>query len=90
MNTREFNYHQYLAQLGYTDPVVCSSDPDHGNLYASIDSEDTMYLYCLVCNYKLRPGSEFSSIIDFKIRKITKEIVDAELAEIAKRLPPRS
>ena len=44
MDIREFNYHQYLAELGYTKPVVCSSDPDHGPLFAKIEDEDEFYL----------------------------------------------
>ena len=90
MNIREFIYHQYLAELGHTRPMVCTSDPDHGNLYANMDSEDKVYLYCLACTYKIYPGSEFSSVIRKKIHTIMKEVIDAELEGIAKRLPPRS
>lgn len=79
MDTREFNYHQYLAELGHTLPVVCTSDPDHGPLFATMDDEDDLYLYCLACNYRLYPGSEFSSVIRYKIKKIMKEVFDAEL-----------
>lgn len=90
MQIREFNYHQYLAELGLTKPIVCMSDPDHGNLYANINLEDKVYLYCLGCNYKIYPGSGFSLLIRNKIRTVMKEVIDAELEGIAKRLPPRS
>lgn len=80
MNIREFIYHQYLAELGYIDPVVCSSDPDHGQLFAKIeDEEENFYLYCLACNYRLHPGSEFSNIIKKKVKKIMKETLDDHL-----------
>lgn len=88
MNIREFNYHQYLAELGYTSPIVCFNDLDHGPLFARMDEEDSFYLYCLGCDFKLNPGTEFSSVVKYKIKKITKEIVDAELDGITKRLPP--
>lgn len=90
MNIREFNYHQYLAELGYTNPIVCLDDLDHGPLFAKIEDQDNFYLYCLACNFKLHPGSEFSNIVKYKIKKIMKEVINAELEGIADRLPPRS
>lgn len=89
MDIREFIYHQYLAELGYTKPIVCFSDLDHGPLFAKMDEEDKFYLYCLACDYKLQPGSELSNFIRNKIKEVTKEVVDAELEGITSRLYPR-
>lgn len=86
MNIREFNYHQRLASLGLVNPFLCLEDTSHGRLFANTDSNDKEYLFCLACDFKLYPGSEFSLALKNKIKTVMKEVLDAERERIAKKL----
>lgn len=83
MNIREFNYHQHLASLGFTKPITCFNELDHGPLHANVEGpEDSVYLYCLGCDFKLYPGSEFSKLIKNKILDVMNRIVEDDVKQL--------
>lgn len=50
------NEYQHLANLGYFEPIKCAMDEEHPILACNIDKNDDVYMYCLACTYKLKPG----------------------------------
>ena len=75
MDIKEFRYYQYLAEKGYVEPLVCYNDSEHGVLYANMDKEDNVYLYCLACEYKIIPGTTFREVIRRRIKEVTNDRV---------------
>lgn len=41
-----------LADAGIFEKCECPLDEDHGRLYANLDMNDKIFLYCLYCKYK--------------------------------------
>lgn len=59
------NEYQFMASQGKFPAVLCVMDKDHGSLACNIDKNDDVYMYCLACSYKLRPGiALYSSMLD--------------------------
>lgn len=52
---QEINEYQKLAVRGFFKPVGCM-DEDHPPLACNLDENDDVYMYCLACSYKLKPG----------------------------------
>lgn len=65
-----FNKYLLLSDIGKTKPLLCGLDNDHPRLFANIDENDNIYLYCLACEYKMIPGIELYS----RIEKIVSEL----------------
>lgn len=78
MDIREFRYYQFLAEKGLTDPIVCMNDSEHGNLYSNIDNEENTFLFCLACDFSIRPGIVFFDTIRKKIHEVSKDFIDGE------------
>lgn len=73
MDIREFKYYQYLAEQGYVEALKCIDDPEHGSLFGNIDSDDKLYLYCVACNYKLKPGLALTDRIRREIKEVSND-----------------
>lgn len=59
------NEYQHLANLGHFGAIKCAMDNDHPILACNIDENDEVYMYCLACSYKLKPGMAlYSSMKD--------------------------
>lgn len=41
-----------LADADIFDRCDCPLDQDHGKLFANLDLNDKIFLYCLYCSYK--------------------------------------
>ena len=76
MDIREFRYYQYLAELGYVEPINCLNDIEHGPMLANIDNRDILFLWCLACDYKLFPGITLESTIKNRIKKVSKDNIN--------------
>lgn len=59
-----FNKYLLLSDEGKTKPLLCGLDKDHPRLFANIDENDDIYLYCLACDYRMIPGIELYSNIE--------------------------
>lgn len=64
-------YYLKLADSGFFDPVLCEINEDHGRLFANIDDNDKVFLYCLACDFKIWLGINsiqdmFKSILIFE------------------------
>jgi hypothetical protein len=44
-----------LSKLNQVEPVLCENE-EHGTLYANLDKNDKVFLYCLACKYKIKLG----------------------------------
>lgn len=52
------NKYLILSDNDITIPIRCGIDNDHPRLFANMDDDDNIYLYCMACEYKLIPGIE--------------------------------
>ena len=50
------NEYQFMGSQGKFPPIMCAMDADHPQLACNLDKNDDVYMYCLACSYKLRPG----------------------------------
>ena len=75
MDIREFKYYQFLSEKGYVEPLTCAIDSEHGQLFGNIDEDEKLYLYCVACEYKLKPGLAFSEIVRRKIKEVSNDRV---------------
>ena len=80
IGVREFNYYQFLAMNPKTQfpPITCMNDIEHGNVFANIDANNTMYLYCIACDYRLIPGSTFSQVLEDRMFNFLEKIHESE------------
>jgi len=67
MNFGVFQRYYKFQSEGLVPPIVCGNDDGHLGLIPNIDYEDKVFLYCLECNYKKYPGSDFYG----KIKELT-------------------
>lgn len=51
------NEYQHLANEGHFPAIKCAMDGEHPILSCNMDKNDDVYMYCLACSYKLKPGS---------------------------------
>jgi hypothetical protein len=58
-----------LAEEGLVPGILCPVD--QGLLMPNLDLNDTIYLYCLSCNYKNSMGLEVYDGIEKAVRKHT-------------------
>jgi len=65
------NKYLLLSDIEKTKPLLCGLDKDHPRLFANLDEEDHVYLYCIACNYKLIPGAELYSNIEKVVRELS-------------------
>lgn len=74
MEYRKFSkYYQYSLK-NITMPIPCGMDSEHPGLVPNLDIDDEgndiIYLYCLDCNYRIFPGLELYSNIEFVLEEL--------------------
>lgn len=60
-----------LAEEGLVEKIGCPID--QGLLHANIDDKDSIYLYCLSCNYKKIIGLSFYLKIVKKVQDVIRK-----------------
>lgn len=74
MEYRRFSKYYQLSLKNKTTPIRCLIDSEHPPLVPNLDIDaegnDIIYLYCLDCNLKLRPGSEMYNNIEFILEEL--------------------
>jgi hypothetical protein len=50
------NRYRKLAELGLVKPLSCPRDPTDFNLFAKLDHDDNIILYCISCGWEARLG----------------------------------
>lgn len=74
MDFRIFTTYYQLSVFDNKLPeLVCKENPEHMSLVPKIDDNDSIYLECYACGYKLRPGSEMYNKLKESVGKIIGE-----------------
>lgn len=70
----KFSKYYQLSLKNKTIPIKCELDSDHPilvpNLRTDENDNDTIYFYCLACNFKLYPGLELYNNIEFVLEEL--------------------
>lgn len=70
LTIQEVHTYLQLAEKGIVAPLQCIVNPDdHLGLLPDIDENENVYLYCLSCNSKLKPGLTLINTIKKCINK---------------------
>jgi len=56
INIKILNDYQRLAQEGIYKPISCMDKDHHVPLVSRLEDDDTISMYCVMCNYKIKPG----------------------------------
>ena len=66
---QEINEYQKMASDGLFPPIMCM-DKDHPPLACNIDNNDDVYMYCLACSYKIRPGINMYETMKERVKNV--------------------
>jgi hypothetical protein len=61
-----------LADAEIIDRCDCPLDPEHGRLFANLDTNDKVFTYCIYCNYKNYLGLS-------TMQKMTKAVLEYDI-----------
>jgi hypothetical protein len=57
MDIRIVNMYRQYADRGFVKPLLCPRDGTHLPLFAKLDDDDEIVLYCLTCDWQADLGS---------------------------------
>jgi len=74
MDFRIFSTYYQLSVFDKKLPeILCKVDAEHMSLVPKLDENDSIYLECYACGYKMRPGSDMYNRLKESVGKIIGE-----------------
>jgi hypothetical protein len=56
LNYQTFRLYYTLSLDEKVEPFLCKTDSEHGILVPNMANDDSFFMYCLDCNYKVSVG----------------------------------
>lgn len=59
MRAQVFNDYFKMQDEGRVPIIKCGNDADHGRPFVRILDDESIELFCLACDFKIRPGIKY-------------------------------